>query len=1843
MLEKLEKQLLSTIVDKTISFDTDLLQAFDLHPVFERHQLSSTSTIANATISKAQNRLSLSGMTDLYGQPSAPIVFHASESSGDLICSCEITLPRWTFSSTRLALPSQKRFVEQHYQTADNLLSLLVLEDVTLRFENPGNDETTSGFTLLAKGVLDPRIAHLLPWLDAQQSMALRGHTAFHNDLCSLILEIPLPLPELAKQVGLQRARLTIDSTTKGGINHCEAAAVISADWQMGNIRGEFSSTLGLENECRHWVLNLRMEDDTEQTLTTAMKALGIELGSAQMPLLDLLPDIRPQLISVSIDLDHWSLSSISLYLELASPWRVIDQQLEMPSAAIQFTINNPTNNPTFVLTGSGDLTLNELPMRCSFSSLDSVIRLVHDEPIIGRDFLQQYLPVIPIRLPDIQRVDVVVDPRECHLSFSLTLQDGYLIPLANSKLILQDTSLGFQLSADDSISAQAQLLAGAQIADISFFIQASVGSSVAFLCSANRLDMRKLLAECFGVTDIEWLDVQLDNVLIECQSQGNFRLSSDVNVDLSVLLHKLGTALPFGASRVPLDHVELEYQHASKSWHISLTMLTAVNLSDSDQFRINLKKASLTLGASSNQPLAIDISLLIDGDIQPSPEFGIRFSDMAISWRSQDSRWHCSGNCSGDFFAQQLSLGMSIDVSTSSKLLTFALQKHQPLVNWPGVGSVTLDELCLSASQAIHGDSKQPWEFSVNGSLPIIIADTLDLVAAPSFHRSATGYRLDLMAPAPEQPLRIEIPLPLSPAPSVLIELKPLRIGYQSLKEGNKGVWFIDAGATLTIADVPFPADRVIANDTMSGALKIDDQGIKVTFSPPGDNSLKLNFAADSGFALSLPDINIQSLFVQRTSREEKKSRWTLGAELKALNFDRLNRLFADAPVFMNSVDFMLTLGDGLSIKAISSPFQKIPLRPGNNGATWTQWCDFTGIGTLSFQVPEFAFDFSGGRWCARGGVETQGELSIPITPVKWLANKCGVPDQAMALLPDALPLIELKLDEPDFYQQLSRLMGTQSPEITRAFDELSDLLLKGVERLPTTIREYLSLSIPTGFTFDVAVEPSGGAAFAINTAGDPPLKLLLPSVSGLPPLPSLVGLTVHRCGFGLTSGGTLGVLKFDGWFDQVDLVSLIYALSSGKGSDLGNRLIMRDTLALIPMAAPMPIPLFYREFGWELKNMLGLGLEFHASFPDPEPTLIDWITLIASLLNFFQHSDYYLHDEGHLPAGMALPFTLGPSLIKLPDYLGGGSLGTKQALPALSVSDTLARALDGIKTGNAGWVIQSVPLKYQSNNQTHWIRIGSQTIHFGPLDIIAGWCISTEEEFRDDILADPDALELLATSNAEQMLDCLPAQMGGKAYDKGFVVMLLGGLDISCPLANIFSFRCQFGIALLGPGDFETALRLVGAFGPKDMLSLTIEGRIQTQLLAQGQVKVGVNGEVCLMILGQPFALGSTLEVIPGKSLYGDIRLRLSEYIQIKGSLQVNPDGARIAGQLCWSGIGGDSGQFETQTIFSKQGIEFVPVIVKIGGFNCTTVLKLPGTSPGALFSMGASLELPESFIDRFKAGLKATAKEVVSAETSAAYDRVIKLISSQQDLQASLTGLKAWLPPLCEQIIKEIKRATTQKKIYAAMDKWAGRNWFRKGAVAIAKQTNVRANANRSAAPWIKKLTTLKTVAGAPLDKRYRARLKTALEDLGKNNTIEVKVGRIGKFPGVRVYKRGPVINKTQLRKIQAGVRAIDALPTVSKDCISAQSVLHQLPKKEQLLADIQHSIEQGLEQGIPSIHSLGFDASAGLFVASNIILTIVIHHEDREIKCAIPADLTSPDKVALSISKALADVL
>jgi len=703
------------------------------------------------------------------------------------------------------------------------------------------------------------------------------------------------------------------------------------------------------------------------------------------------------------------------------------------------------------------------------------------------------------------------------------------------------------------------------------------------------------------------------------------------------------------------------------------------------------------------------------------------------------------------------------------------------------------------------------------------------------------------------------------------------------------------------------------------------------------------------------------------------------------------------------------------------------------------------------------------------------------------------------------------------------------------------------------------------------------------------------------------LVGFSLSSLAVGQKLGGTLLQIEIDGHLDRFDMVSLIAALALER-QDIANRYILEKTLVLMPTGLPVPIPLFFSQLGLDYRDLLGFNIQAHWSYPDPELGVLETIALFTDLLEFFKNPDYLLHKEGFAET-LGLELTIGENFITLPEYLGRQTIGLQTPLPTLSIGDSVTRFLDFLKTGNAGYAITAIPLKYQDT----WIRIGSREVRFGPLALGMSWCITTEEEFVNTVLPASARHGNLPLSFDEAVLESLPTERGADAYRKGFIILLLGKVD----LGSILGLRTEFAMAVTARGGFETGFRMSGEVGRA--LSLAISGRIQAT-----EKGVAVAGSTGLYWNDQALVTAAGRIAVSDTALEVEIKIELTTFFAVEGLLVIGNQGLLMQGEVSWGhGAEGPDQGISAMVEFSRDGMS-IGFAMRLINFNAQVMVRVPGDGEHSLFAAVVVINPDMAMQESFARDLKALAKSVAESSVDQVYNDLQNAIAEVDSLELSVAGLAEWLPPLCDRIIANITNTINANTT----------GWRRPG----------RNSAQNQAKPSITRLTTLRDVAKNSSDKNFRAKLKAALQDIVNHNHLKITVG----IPAVRmarnrwgipypvtytrtvsVYNRD-LMDAKQLADLRQAIAWIDALPDKEGRRIEAQAIYDRLPDRDKLLAQIDREIEQGVDGAVPRIESITFGTALERLKLSELEVTVNYRRNGQYSVGETTLNLTDPVK-------------
>jgi len=1270
-----------------------------------------------------------------------------------------------------------------------------------------------------------------------------------------------------------------------------------------------------------------------------------------------------------------------------------------------------------------------------------------------------------------------------------------------------------------------------------------------------------------------------------------------------NVLLTDIRFALTPGTDALSLEAVvQGHWRIASGDANISI-----------DRIEMTMHRAASHEGASTAMRLR-----LCGGETTSLGE-GVSISGFDLSFQLEhDGGWTVTGDVRANVFDTILNLSAAYSTleSRSAIVLSMAASRPVDVLALHDGARLLMEQLAIELGEAAY---------SIAGKGRFVVDGIMDLSGRLHAYRDGAAYGIAFQ---PDDAV-VTIPLALDAAvdlvPAVELAIGDFTAGRGAAKTNGRRPWILEAAVSMQLRNIPLVVRKAFPLDRVDGKLRADGEAVSVVvhMEPPLDlpfPGLGLGFANGKKLTLGQPSAQVDEISLDVSNKPRLAASMVVGIP------SALNSLFGNdaegKPRFdLFAAQFRLSVGIGasMSLQLHTSPFKDVPFIQ-RDGRQWTDW-HFGEYGDYSFQVPQF--ELRKGSWTASAGFERHAPLKLPLGPVKFLLREGGVPAAALSVLPDTLPIPGVDLRNEGLYDWVKNTLGENvvaeiDSDVAQILEQLSAVAKDAVGRLPLRMAEYFEWrekDYRSGI-IDIAVDSVGGGTqfgFRVLDEGKP-FKFLFPMLTGLP---ELVGVTLRRLSFGQKAGGGLAQLEIDGYFDRFDMPSLIAALAAGVGSDLSNRYILYDTKALTPTAAPVPIPIFYRHLGFEYRDLLGLEVEAHWYFPDPEPGLTDYLQLIASMLSFLTDADFRLSEKG-LPEGLSPKLTIGKNFIKLPQYLGGAPIGLTAPLPALDVADSVARFLDFLKTGRLAYLIQAVPLEIDGR----WIRVGSQSIRFGPLALSASWCITTEDEFLDRVLPMAKAAGKLPATMSDRVLTYLPDGTHARAGDKGFVVLLTGEVAI-----GPFGALAEFGIAFTGGAGFETAFRL--SIEALD-LSVQLGGHLQAD-----QTRVAVDGSLTLKLRDRVLVEFGGMIAVSDRALEAGVRLQLTTALRLDGMLSIGKDGISLQGEggLSWGYGGSENLQGSGRIDFTREGL-ILTGSGSIYGYAARLVARSPGKAAGASLSAQIEIDLPDftrQFDQLLNDGIANARTEIEQASSD-----LSRALDSLADVDLNVNSLRQTVIRICDTALAEMNRRIGKlpTTVYRTIT-------VNVGIIKVKRRVkipgvNPRKEAQAKARTYTAKINKLKQAAQTDDRDQLASAITAALNDLVKNKSFTVR-GR-----AITVITSGQV---KELQSVRDNIHDwIQMLPEREGGVSLSQDHLDQVKAGVAgALAAIGDAVEAGTSDATPRIESINFQSTLGSVSRSEQAVEVRLTRNSRTTVHSVILDFNNPARSVIEVYEAFVDGL
>ena len=1343
-----------------------------------------------------------------------------------------------------------------------------------------------------------------------------------------------------------------------------------------------------------------------------------------------------------------------------------------------------------------------------------------------------------------------------------------------------------------------------------------------------ERLAVRELTERFLGDLPAAFPDLELLDVAMSLSTRGEFTVSGSASTDFGDLVAAIGIQPPAFVTALELDRFSIEAHPLDGRWQFDVATGQPIALLDEGAGSLALRSLTVGLERTAESGITASAGLVLDGSATIAAEASLRFRDLSLRWTSGAEGWSTTGQVEIDLLGRTEELLAEVRGTGADLDLVLTRREDLLVTDFAGAGSALVRGLRVTVGLGAEG-----FEFGLGGELRLRLDKLFAVSGSVALEAGPTGPRLSLTTDPPELPA-IKLPLKLEPSPEVRLDIGPLslRTGTGSsvdaseagaLAESTDTGWWIEGTATLQIASVPSMLEAYLPMTPLAGFFRADAKQARVGchLSPPLSVDfppLAIERHGAEPISLGMPELSVQeiALALGTEPRLEERIRIDLPPELNqvlaTVGLDLLNERF----------HLLLSLGRQLGLTPLDSPLRDLEFYLDEEGRRWTDW-QFGSVGTIAFRVPELAFD--AGRWRGSAGIRRKTELRLPLGLLKRALAASAWPRKVLDALPDALPLRDVDLTGDDFADELLSLAGPGSSEVGDSVTSFLEAAQGMISAMPERMQDYFVVRIPESGVLDLEIDTSGGTRLGFRTVEGESLRLLIPWLA--PPLPSLVGITLREIGFGQRSQGALILLEIDGHLDVADLPSLAIGIPLGKAKDLTTRLLLEKTVLAIPAGLPVAIPLFFSQLGLEYRDLAGLELRSRWRFPAPDLGPWDWVEFFVAIGRYFFDRDFLLHQDG-LPEALRLEMTIGENQIRLPDYLGGASLGLAEALPPLDIDDCICRFFDALKTLRPAYLVQAIPLRYPLETGA-WVRVGEVEIELGPFAAKAQWCLTTRTELEDQVRPAVEAGEALSVEALEGIREALPDLPVDATADEEIIVLLMAATELSVPLEggdtlSVLALRQQFGLSLTRQG-LAVGMRWTGTLA--DRLSLDILGVLELGDLdgAAGDTSgIAVRGRLGLSWQDTSLIDFAGRIAVSNRGLEVGVRLGLSDRFYVDGNLLIGPESPfGLNGEIVWEwGPAGEILRLAGEVEVGGDGLA-LGFAWRILDFDATVTIAIPGRQ-GA-FQAAVDLSLPPGLNETFRRGVTDQAKSVAGSSVDKTYNDLYETLGQAGDLELSINGLRNWLPDVCSGI---------EDTVVGTIEK---------NTEDVPKA--IRRKALRDAQPFITRLRTLASVASIEDADEFRAKLKSSLQDIVAHNSLTVKVAgfKIGKgvlavkFDGFTAYQNDDLMGTANVKRLEEAIGWVDHLKTASGLAVKHEQILGNFPPRERLLARVNQEIERGVGDALPEIASLGFATSLGILDPGRLDLSATVLYKGERQEHTFQADLADPAALARSLAE------
>lgn len=805
-------------------------------------------------------------------------------------------------------------------------------------------------------------------------------------------------------------------------------------------------------------------------------------------------------------------------------------------------------------------------------------------------------------------------------------------------------------------------------------------------------------------------------------------------------------------------------------------------------------------------------------GDVSIARGFDLKAFNLLFDYRG-GAGWSLSGGATVSVLDKELALQAGYETAGASRKIKLQAiaSPAVKLVELDGVGDYRFSQLDLMVERRTVDGGKAQTFFDLRVGSTLTIAELGAIGGFLCLGKSADGAAGLVFKPAPGS-ADLSIHFPAGEGVGVGVSLVEIGLVKESAAAGwafagTAYIGFTGLSSGLAAALPSRALARLVAGKGVARlSLLNPTDPIEVTL--PSVNGTKLGAAV-----LQLTDVGV-------AIRPELGLAVEAGVGIPAglnelLGGREVFRVYQEGDVRSLTRTRFTIAGTGIAMQFLSSPFA------GANavvvdGDSWFD-VDFGQYGAIRLKLPTFIYDGVTQYFEAAGGFQITRPLALPLTPLKALLEAGGLKSIA-DMFPDKVPVTRLSLVDKNNNLKVDDLIafikqaGGVPAEVTSALKKVGKLL----NRFPDGFKSYFNIEVPGELQFKFGYSPAGRVSLGL-LAPRKPIRVLFPSVvQSYVPMPGLTGIELSKLTIGTLAAGSLFYSEIDAVIDQFDLPSLALSLLLPTDEDfplptsdqMQRRVILDNVFCIVPVSqgAPVPIPVFYDQIGFEYLGIEGLGLQTHLSFPRPALDGGAVADLVSTLQKFTTDAAYLL-DPKRPPGGVDLAFTFRDEYLQAPEYLGGGILGTRGKDIRVSLWKYVATLMNYFKRFSINDLVGAIPIEH---------RAGSAEYRFAFLKFDADWLLTTPAEFKGGAF---ERLKLTA-GDRDDFLTVLPsvASSGGqqvKGGEEGLVTFLRGAADL-----GFVRLDAAFGLAASGSMGFNTGFKLGGAIG--QVLALELRGAV-------------------------------------------------------------------------------------------------------------------------------------------------------------------------------------------------------------------------------------------------------------------------------------------------------------------------------------------------------------------------------------------------------------------------------